>query len=373
MARATSPTAEPRSITADASTSALSLNNEELAKEQIAGAVSLQKEYSTAVSAALSSLVSTFVGFPFDSVKTRMQAYKFKSVFDCVSVTKRTEGVQGFFRGVGAPMISVSIVRTMSFSIYAQCRELYAQGFRSLFGPTFVLLPEEPDSPSPTPASLFRSLPTYFLAGFTSGGFIALFSCPFEFTKLSTQIELLMARAAAAQSRNTTVSTLSPGAQSQSVNTSEPINLQPKGALQSAKEIVSKRGLLGLYSGFRYHFARDALGTSLYFTVYESSKQLFSMYNPTSDEPGPLVIAISGGLCGVFSWALLFPIDTMKSIVQRDILMRPPGAPATKRNFSVFHPRMYRGLGVSIARTGLVNMTFFSIYEPLFKRLSSGE
>ncbi|KAK9388323.1 mitochondrial carrier domain-containing protein [Lipomyces mesembrius] len=318
-----------------------------------------QREYNTAVSAGLSSLVSTFVGFPFDSIKTRMQAYRFQSVLDCVMVTKKTEGINGFFRGVGAPMISVTIVRTLSFSIYAQCRATYTDALNRLLGEGYVVDPTGPvlitaeQKATPGP-NLLRALPVYFMSGFTAGGFIALFSCPFEFTKLSTQIELLMARATHAALLDS--SHAAP-------------KYEPKGTLESFKDIIRKRGILGLYSGFRYHFARDALGTSLYFSVYESSKQLFSMYNPNGGPPGPLVIAISGGLCGIFSWAVLFPLDTMKSIVQRDILTRPPGTPIKKRPFQLFNPRMYRGLGVSIARTGLVNMTFFSIYEQLYKKL----
>ncbi|KAK9237201.1 mitochondrial carrier domain-containing protein [Lipomyces kononenkoae] len=319
-----------------------------------------RREYNTAVSAGLSSLVSTFVGFPFDSIKTRMQAYRFNSVLDCIAVTKKTEGINGFFRGVGAPMISVTIVRTLSFSIYSQCRTTYTDTFNRAFGEGYIVDPSGPVPLTPeqkaTPGqNLLRALPMYFMSGFTAGGFIALFSCPFEFTKLSTQIELLMARAA-----NPAVPELNPASSSK---------YEPKGTFESFKDIIRKRGIVGLYSGFRYHFARDSLGTSLYFTVYESSKQLFSMYNPDGGPPGPLVIAISGGLCGIFSWAVLFPLDTMKSIVQRDILTRPPGTPIKKRPFHLFHPRMYRGLGVSIARTGIVNMTFFSIYEQLYKNL----
>ncbi|KAK9454949.1 mitochondrial carrier domain-containing protein [Dipodascopsis uninucleata] len=318
-----------------------------------------QREYKTAVSAGLSSLVSTFVGFPLDSVKTRMQTYKFNSFMDCVLTTKRTEGMTGFFRGIGAPMLSITIVRTLSFSIYTQCRSLYMTGFSKIMGPGYVVDPTGPvaltqEQKQHPGRNLALTLPVYALSGFTAGGFIALFSCPFEFTKLSTQIEMLMARTATA---------------SQPDSNPQSEDYRPKGTLQSFKDIIKTRGFLGLYSGFRYHFSRDALGTSIYFTVYESSKQIFRMYNPEAEQTGPVVIAISGALCGIFSWALLFPIDTMKSIVQRDILTRTPGAPLKKRSFNLFNPRMYRGLGVSVARTGLVNMTFFSVYEQLYNKL----
>jgi solute carrier family 25 (mitochondrial carnitine/acylcarnitine transporter), member 20/29 len=75
-----------------------------------------------------------------------------------------------------------------------------------------------------------------FLAGFTSGAFITVMACPFEFTKLATQIELLM--------RRTRLAT--------SPNMSGP--MEPKGPIQMAREIYHTRGFRGLYSGFNYHF-----------------------------------------------------------------------------------------------------------------------
>ena len=37
--------------------------------------------------------------YPLDSVKTRLQAYKFASFSDCLRHTYRTEGLHGFYRG----------------------------------------------------------------------------------------------------------------------------------------------------------------------------------------------------------------------------------------------------------------------------------
>jgi solute carrier family 25 (mitochondrial carnitine/acylcarnitine transporter), member 20/29 len=79
------------------------------------------------------------------------------------------------------------------------------------------------------------------MAGFTSGAFITILACPFEFTKLATQIELLMRRTQIASSPDLT----SPN--------------DAKGPMQMAKEIYSTRGFRGLYSGFAYHFGRSFL------------------------------------------------------------------------------------------------------------------
>jgi hypothetical protein len=59
----------------------------------------LVKQYRTVISASTASLLSTAVAFPLDSVKTRMQTYKYKGVLDCVRHTYQTEHLRGFFRG----------------------------------------------------------------------------------------------------------------------------------------------------------------------------------------------------------------------------------------------------------------------------------
>ena len=47
-----------------------------------------------------------------------------------------------------------------------------------------------------------------------------------------------------------------------------------KGTFLTAKNIVVNRGLSGMYSGFGLHLLRDTIGTTIYFTTYESTKQM---------------------------------------------------------------------------------------------------
>ena len=88
-----------------------------------------------------------------------------------------------------------------------------------------------------------------FMAGFTSGAFITVVACPFEFTKLATQIELLMRRTKVASSPDPTLSASTAA-------------IDPKGPMQMAREIYHTRGFRGLYSGFNYHFGKPLLGCS---------------------------------------------------------------------------------------------------------------
>ncbi|KAL9070326.1 MAG: hypothetical protein Q9157_005855 [Trypethelium eluteriae] len=80
------------------------------------------KKYRTEFSASSASLLSTLIAYPLDSIKSRMQAYNFKTSWTCARHTYNTEGVHGFWRGTLAPLASVTLVRTVSFSIYQRAK-----------------------------------------------------------------------------------------------------------------------------------------------------------------------------------------------------------------------------------------------------------
>lgn len=69
----------------------------------------LVKRYRTEIAASTSSMFSTVLAFPLDSVKTRMQTYRYEGFLDCVRHTYRTEKLRGFFRGKESPFPSVPL------------------------------------------------------------------------------------------------------------------------------------------------------------------------------------------------------------------------------------------------------------------------
>ncbi|KAI5778220.1 mitochondrial carrier domain-containing protein [Geopyxis carbonaria] len=300
------------------------------------------KKYRTEISASASSIASTFVAFPLDSVKTRLQVYKFRSFWDCVTQTRQTEGIRAFWRGGLAPLCSVTLVRTVNFSVYSKSKVAYASFLRPLLGDRLISAPNTPAKPCN---------PIYwFLSGATAGGILTFIACPFELTKISAQTQMLMHR-------------------SQRSSLDDPSHIrkyETKGTIQTARDIIKARGLLGLYSGFHLHFIRDVLGTAMYFTFYESGKLLFG----AADGPGPVAIAASGGLCGLMSWLLIYPVDSAKAIYQRDVLTHKPGIPLPYRGIRWFNRRMYRGLTVSMARSCILNAVFFSSYESIKRQVN---
>jgi solute carrier family 25 carnitine/acylcarnitine transporter 20/29 len=102
------------------------------------------------------------------------------------------------------------------------------------------------------------------------------------------------------------------------------------GSIHTARRLIADRGIAGLYSGYRLHLLRDTIGTAIYFMTYESAKQLLA--NARGREPtSPYAVVVAGGLCGVVSWACIYPIDVAKTLYQKALLsanakeaVRPP-------------------------------------------------
>lgn len=151
-------------------------------------------------------------------------------------------------------------------------------------------------------------------------------------------------------------------------------------ALLRQQRILSKIGASWVYTlGFISTFVRadqstwkscwiqavrDTVGTATYFMIYESAKQVLTTVSLDKSSANPFAIVIAGGVCGVASWALIYPIDSVKSIYQTNSLTTSKGQPVPSPPRIQFrNKRMYRGLGVSMGRSCLVNSIFFSAFE----------
>jgi len=87
----------------------------------------------------------------------------------------------------------------------------------------------------------------------------------------------------------------------------EPGSIQPKGfgrvtTFAAYKQIIERRGFLGLWTGFRLHLLRDTVGSGIYFGVYEAVKQAFTSYRGEDKANTTPAVATAGVLCGIMSW-----------------------------------------------------------------------
>lgn len=288
------------------------------------------KKYRTEIAAASSSVMSTTIAFPLDFCKSRMQSYDTGFVATIRDAYK-AEGLRTFWRGVLPPMISVTAVRTTSFTIYQKVKYLTDHWIKDLTGQSPLAIANAPNSyPN------IYTLSCFGISGATAGAFITTVSCPFELTKLNEQLAGKVQREA--KSAADAVNTKTPGASP--TNPSSVTDIKT-GSIVTARRLIKERGIAGLYSGYRLHLLRDTIGTALYFMTYESTKQLLANARgrePTSE--GAVVIA--GGLCGIVSWACIYPVDVAKTVYQKALLGAKPHE-AVRPPIRFFHFGSYRG------------------------------
>jgi len=211
------------------------------------------------------------------------------------------------------------------------------------------------------------------ISGAVAGALISVGCAPFELVKVRRQLEYTIAA-------------------------SKGIHLvKPPSTLEAVKEIFRANGVAGLYTGFRLHLLRDTSGTALYFLEYDGMRHLLGRHRSGEQGPTPawlpihasLVPFLSGSLAGVTSWALIYPMDVVKTKVQQRALAGEPYRgvseslrrmirgpnPSQPKPLLAGIARLYQGLGVSALRSitthGLL-WTFFDIVSHYIDGLPGG-
>ncbi|KAI4228159.1 MAG: hypothetical protein L6R36_001873 [Xanthoria steineri] len=70
-------------------------------------------------------------------------------------------------------------------------------------------------------------------------------------------------------------------------------------------------------------------------------------------------------------YLLIYPIDSAKTHYQRNCLTTAADQPVKMPRIQFNKASMYRGLGVSMARSCLINTIFFSSFEFLKKKINA--
>ena len=195
-------------------------------------------------------------------------SYRFRTFISCVQHTYRNEQLRGFWRGmnfkastgywlilriqgVWAPLASVTLVRTVSFSIYQRVKYTYDRWIYSATGQSPLIIANTKGAlPTPITMACFGA------AGGTVGALVTVIACkfpckeqyillltviasgPFELTKMSAQISRLMANHGQCRLGS---------------------SLQDRGTFRTAQHLVRTSGIRGLYQGFHLHMRKRIL------------------------------------------------------------------------------------------------------------------
>lgn len=101
-----------------------------------------------------------------------------------------------------------------------------------------------------------------------------------------------------------------------------------------------------------YLLVRDTIGTAVYFGGYETTKYLLTS---ADRHAGPFEQFLAGGICGILCWLAVFPVDLVKSLIQKEILAPQPVYKSTLDCVrDIYHTRgargFYRGIAVTLMR-----------------------
>ena len=238
-------------------------------------------------------------------------------------------------------MASVTLVRTVSFSLYQRAKHSYSAWVKQNFGYDIL---RHVNTPGTYP-NLY-SIGCFGAAGATAGSAITFLACPFELTKLSAQVSVLLAEKAGSCQRSRAVAA----------------SYLNKGTLRTMGNIMKHRGVWGLYTGFRLHLrkphdpdhslratleltrqssVRDTLGTSIYFMVYESAKQLMTTFGGDNPNSNKLAVVTAGGMCGLVSWAMICKLPVFLDIRSQRSLVAFAAVADHLRQIPSIPPKVY--------------------------------
>ncbi|KAL4062270.1 mitochondrial carrier domain-containing protein [Scleroderma yunnanense] len=274
-------------------------------------------------------IAQVLVGQPFDIVKVRMQTSAkgtYTGMLHCATGILKNEGPLAFYKGTLTPLLGIGVCVSIQFGALEYAKRIFAtanlangrggEGGKMLTGGQL------------------------FIAGVGAGLANGFVSGPVEHIRIRLQTQ----------------------------SNSNPLYSGPFDAI---KKIASQHGVSGLFKGQCVTFLREATGYGVYFLVYEKLIQREMMAKGIRrDQIFPMNTVLYGAAAGYALWAVIYPIDMIKSRMQTDGF-----TPATGQKYASARDcvrkvwrtegigAFTRGLGPTLIRSPFANGATFLGFE----------
>lgn len=274
------------------------------------------------VAGGFGGIAGVVSGYPLDTLRIRQQSSTSGSAFSILRRTVATEGPQALYRGMGAPLASVTFQNAMVFQIYAILSRALDPSISAKEPPSYKVVA---------------------LAGVGTGAIQSLILSPVELVKIRLQL----------QGSNYTRSKQAD---------------HHKGPTDVARSILRREGLRGIYRGLSITVLRDAPSHGFYFWTYECMREQLHPGCRKNGQESLQTMLVAGGLAGVASWVCCYPLDVVKTRLQAQ-------SPSSVLKFNGIvdcfyksvkadgYSVLWRGLGAAVARAFVVNGAIFAAYE----------
>lgn len=282
-------------------------------------------------------MAGKIIEYPFDTVKVRLQSQpdhlplRYNGPLDCFRQSFQADGLRGLYRGISAPMAGAAVETSCLFFSYRIIQDALRA---TIYSPT-----------EPLPFS------TLLVCGAASGSVTSLLLTPIELVKCKMQVL-------------------------------EAPGYKP-GPLALIASVFRQDGLLGFWRGQLGTLIRETGGSAAWFGSYEGVSALFRKYSTTpikaesvQSEAPPLPVyqqMVAGAAAGISYNFMFYPADTIKSRMQTEDVSRV-AADGERRSFwgvgqALWRQQglkgMYRGCGITVARSAPSSAFIFSVYEGL--------
>ncbi|KXN90953.1 hypothetical protein AN958_03020 [Leucoagaricus sp. SymC.cos] len=274
-------------------------------------------------------IAQVLVGQPFDIVKVRMQTSAmgtYSGMLHCASGILKNEGPLAFYKGTLTPLFGIGLCVSIQFGAVEYTKRFFASQnvARGVGGEGGKILDG------------FQ----LFTAGVAAGLANGFVSGPVEHIRIRLQTQS---------------------------------NMNPtwNGPWDAIKKIYSVHGIKGLYKGQAVTFLREATGYGVYFLAYEKLVQReMARKGIRRDQINPANAVLYGAAAGYALWAVIYPIDMIKSRMQTDGFS-PTTGQKYKSTFDCVRtvwrteglPAFTRGLGPTLIRSPFANGATFLGFE----------
>lgn len=265
---------------------------------------------------------SLVVVHPLDTIRTRLQTSStscFRDPMHCLSITLSNEGFRGLYKGMLFPLLAQGVYKSVLFGTYEMSTNVFVHDRH------------------------YRHLQDYLLCGGLAGAAVSFVVTPVELVRNRIMVNYTMHSTVRKELR-AILQTSSPRAPSS-----------------------AKRNVRGLWRGLFVTMGRDVPGFSAYMLAFDASKSYLERSCRTGSNSasagGVVVDMAAGAFAGSVYWALVMPMDTIKSLVQTNTQNISTGVLVREKVTTEGWKSLWRGYSLSIARGAPAGAVTFAVFH----------
>ena len=313
--------------------------------------VAVSPELSFEIAAgSVGGFCSKALDYPFDTAKVLLQTQhvssraadapapkQYTGTLDCLQQSVKEKGFTSLYSGIGSRLLGSMAENAVCFLAYGTIKkQLLVQKEQQ----QQQAASHETDKQQPVKLSLLD----LSIAGAGAGAIVSFIMTPIELIKCRLQVSSQL-----------------------------PTPLY-RGSVDCLRQTVKQEGILrGLYKGHLSTIYREVPGNFCWYLTYELVCDALATALACPREQLPVQAHMVGGAAaGVMYWAAIFPVDTVKSVLQTSCGTQTSGSLAVSMSFQqtlkrIYQERgirgLYRGFGVTAVRAAPANAVLFAGYE----------